>query len=227
MYLHVSSISIARTIMLLYWFTLVLAALVVVAPARSQDSCQEYLYAKFDVICSGYYYSLLESALVNNSDNLYRLQRAFFPVSGDSWGVSAFDVELNIRTVDVVGTETCGQDKGAPTFCSIPYLYPDNLSDAKCELPCSGSCSFWKVYTWRRPASRLETIASQVLLTAARFEGLIAVMQHFKVSGLLPRDALEPWPTATLNFRLPRLTCNPDVKSTDDVLTYLISWVRP
>ncbi len=193
---------------------LVLAAFAVLAPANSED-CEDDNYARSaDGMSCGYYYSLLENALVNGSDNLYNLQRAFFPaVTEDLRGVSTMLVDLTFM-VDVVGNESCGLDIGQPTFSEWPY---------EGSVRCTSDCHYGILLTWQRPGSNLVSIANDVALTAERFEGLVQL--H---SLLYPMSTtLAPWPDASvsLDLHLDHLGCNPDVKRTDDLLTYLTSWV--
>lgn len=62
-----------------------------------------------------HYYHLLENALLmNGSDNLYALQRVFFPTNSQE--ASEVDIRVTI-TADVVGDGNCGSDSGhRPTF---------------------------------------------------------------------------------------------------------------
>ena len=67
-------------------YLVVFATLTVLIASSSCDSdCEgEQALKHCNTDECSYYYDLLENALLNGSDNLYRLQQAFFPPNGDT-----------------------------------------------------------------------------------------------------------------------------------------------
>ncbi len=174
--------------MLLYWF---LVALMVITHARSQwcsvDECP-------------YYYDLLETALLKDSSNIYKLKLAFFP-NGDARVVNEVLVNL-VLTATVNSSDICPGGDGHPTF--------DRWGE-------------WSnSYTWRGGSS-LADIAVRVLRTATMYEGSIWLAYGYS-GAVYQQDTSGGHVDLTLDLGT-NLSCNPDSKSTEYVVLHLLSWV--
>ena len=98
-------------------YLVVFATLTVLIASSSCDSDCEGEQALIIINtdeCS-YYYDLLENALLNDSDNVYRLQRAFFPPNGDT--PSEVDIGVTIIVGEIVSGGSCDD------YCSPSFSY--------------------------------------------------------------------------------------------------------
>ncbi len=186
-----------------YWFCMV--ALSVVAPAKPQwcNNPKNALSGHGVGVCP-YYYDLLETALLNDSSNLYQLKLAFFP----TWDHQVVHVQLNLN-VKLLDNEICTNDSGRHRHSTFQP---------------SAVGSWQNTYTWRSGSS-LGAIATNVLLTATMYEGIILFVYVLTV----PEESLyyvlkhETGPTLTLD--LDHLRCNPERTTTKSVVLHLLSWV--
>ncbi len=195
--------------MLLYWLLVALSAL---APAvsRSAAVCSDTECEKLDDRNDPYYYDLLETALLNDSSNLYELQRALFPTSRDPRVAKKVHVYLNL-VVNRLEDDLCGSGGGKTTFSEYRWYH-----------------NGW--YTWHaqvQDESSLDAIVGRVLSSARMYEGIILLAEVF--SALLSQQYFdEPncqSACAHLTIRLDYLKCNPDEDDTEYVARYLLSWV--
>ncbi len=199
----VSSYAYTALAMLLYWF---LVALMVITHARSQ-SCNKPDYALANVDECQHYYHLLETVLLKESNNMYKLQLAFFP-NGDARVVNQVEVDLSLTVPDwyysYMYNQICGpaRDYGQRTF----YSWDRSWSNS---------------YTWRGGSS-LAVIAARVLLTAAMYEGVIWLAYEsnrrvvkdtlFHSGAVYQQDTSGGHVDLTLDLGT-NLSCNPDSKS--------------
>lgn len=202
--------------MMLYWS---FAILMFITPATSQcnDSyscwetqrCSDHEYALSceGVYCCPYYYDLLEAALLNNSTgNLYRMRRAFFP-DKSSPSLKRLRINVNINMNETVN-ESCDKDGNISTFnCCDPLLW--------------------------RSVSNLNSIANAMFFTTLTYEGIIVLVWTFVHLNMESYTYSDAWDllhqgsneNLDLDLNLVQLKCNPENKSTEDVVTNLMSWV--
>ncbi len=105
----------SKQAMLLYWLLVALSAL---APAVSRSACTDPECKALNDVDDPYYYNLLESALLNDSSNLYKLQRALFPTSGNPRVAKGVRVHLELL-VNKLEDDFCEKNRsggGKPTF---------------------------------------------------------------------------------------------------------------
>ncbi len=202
--------------MLLYWLLVALSAL---APAASRSACTDPECEALNNKGDPYYYDLLETALFNDSRNLYELQRALFPTNGNPRVADKVQVHL-VLIVNRLEDDFCGWNRsggGKPTFTFY------------------GSYSLYhNDYTWHtqvQDESSLDTIADRVLSTATMHEGIIALAKAFGTSRHTYLDQNFEYfdellyESAPLTIRLDYLKCNPEEYLTENVVRYLLSWV--
>ena len=102
------------------------AALTVFATVLiATSSCDSYCEGEEALInteyCS-YYYDLLENALLNDSDNVYRLQQAFFPLNGETPTKVDFWVNISIGSGIINSCSDVTSDKsGSQTYVDGEY----------------------------------------------------------------------------------------------------------
>ncbi len=207
----VSSYAYTALAMLLYWF---LVALMVITHAGSQsyNETVDGVPCIFDNVdeCQ-YYYDLLESALLKDSNNIYKLRLAFFPTDGDSRVVNEVQVDLELSTTADL------YDIGCNDFNDNPTFYRGQVwSDS---------------YTWRSGSSlavHVTGIAASVLFTATLYEGIIVLaysyFPYYMYVAVYQQDTSGGYVYLKLDLGT-TLSCNPDRWSTEYVALLLVSWV--
>ncbi len=197
--------------MFLYWLLVALSAL---APAVShaQSVCTDPECEKLNDRNDPYYYNLLETALLNDSSNLYKLQRTLFPTRGDPRVANKVHVFLNI-TVNRLENNFCEWSSSE-------------------KLTLNNKHWWYRSYTWHaQDESSLDAIADRVLSTATMHAGIIALAKAFGTSRHTYLDQYfkyfdELWQHSVfLAIRLDYLKCNPEEDDTEYVTCYLLSWV--
>ncbi len=135
------------------------------------------------------------------------MQLAFFP-NGDARVVNEVQVYLSL-TATVNSSDICGPGDFY-YYADQPTFYWDG--------------SWGNIYTWRGGSS-LAVIASDVLLTATMYEGIIW-LAYVYCGAVYQQDTNvgDYYVDLTLDLGT-NLSCNPDSKSTEYVALHLLSWV--
>ncbi len=200
--------------MLLYWLLVALSAL---APAVShaQSACTDPECEKLNDRNDPYYYDLLETALLNDSSNLYKLQRVLFPTSGNPRVANKVYVDLNL-VVNRLEDDLCSEGRN-PTFDEWNTWY---------------RWYAWRAHVQVQGESSLDAIADRVLSTATMHEGIIALAKAFGTRHTDVDQYFDEYyedfrdHSTYLTIRLDYLKCNPEEYLTEYVAHYLLSWVR-
>ena len=161
--------------------------------------------------CS-YYYDLLEDALINDSDVLYRLKNKFFPFS-------SYELEFNVTII--VDEITLGRNcnSGYPTFHNSSGKWTAQF------------LRVWRQFDHEPVSSKdmLDYITSVCLYEAYSFEGAVGLFRYNyddyrDVVNLCYIAEIEGG-TVSIPLYLNKLPCNPDPDVTENALTSLLSWV--
>ena len=154
--------------------------------------------------CS-YYYNLLENALLNDSNNVYRLQQAFFPLSGETPPEVYFQVTI---TIGGILNKSCSDvPVGGMTF---DPRYNNSYGDFVDRLLWRGGLDVYELEarTYFEPIVSLITLLPDII--------------HSQ-DPLARPDHIVSYIELKLDQRLP---CNPRRDTTADTLANLTSWVR-
>ena len=186
-------------------YLVVFATLTVLIASSSCDSDCEGEQALIIINtdeCS-YYYDLLENALLNDSDNVYRLQRAFFPPNGDT--PSEVDIGVTIIVGEIVSGGSCDDD------CSPSFSYGEYGTGME----------------WTQVSGDLDNslvIITDIIFSFA-FEPVIFLTFQY-LSFYYDVDGYDDSNYCDIELELDQLPCNPCSDTTYDTLAHIMTWVR-
>ena len=187
-------------------YLVVFATLTVLIASSSCDSnCEgEQALKYYNTDECSYYYDLLENALLNDSDNAYRLQQTFLPLRGDSPREVDFRVTI---TVGEIVNRSCNDN-----YCGQP-----SFSEASGEF----------VLKWKNPHVQVEDMASAISNTdTAFFESVFIFFGGVFYLDESGDDYMYNYDTdCYIELHLDQLRCNPCSETTYDTLARIIKWV--
>ena len=184
----------------------VIFATVLIASSSCDSDCEgEQALKDINVEWCSYYYDLLENALLNDSDNVYRLQQTFFPQRGDP--PNAVDISVSISVGEIVRSGSCDELCSRPSFNKTGESY--TLLD-KLE--------------WRNPHDivQVEDMLPANTLMMKTFESIFYFSGSVTIGNGCNSVAFE----IQLDLQLDQLPCNPCSHITHSTLAYIIAWVR-
>ena len=188
-------------------YLVVFATLTVLIASSSCDSYCEGELALINTDECSYYYDLLENALLKNgSDNVYRLQRAFFPPNGDT--PSEVDILVTISVGEIVSGGSCDDHCDRGNRPSFSYGEYDTVME------------------WTQDSGDLDNslVIDTISWFLFAFEPVIFytfgfLFIYYDVDGYDAGDC-------DIELELDQLPCNPCSDTTDDTLAHIMTWVR-
>ena len=182
-------------------YLVVFATLTVLIASSSCDSnCEgEQALKDYNMDECSYYYDLLENALLNDSDNVYRLQQRFLPLRGGS------PREVDFRVTITVGEIVNGS-------CDN-YCWP--------SAPSFSEASGKFMLKWKNPHPHVQVEA--MLSNTVFFESVFLFFGGISYPDESADDYM--YTDCDIELHLDQLRCNPCSETTYDTLARIIKWV--